>query len=84
MAENSESNGNHGVVLNVKDGNHANHDPPTFASISKPNHEARLCVSIPFMQKVTSHLLQTIYYLPFLLYLEHELNNKYYLSFEPI
>lgn len=61
MAENSESNGNHGVVLNVKDGNHANHDPPTFASISKPNHEARLCVSIPFMQKLIAEVLGTYF-----------------------
>ena len=70
MGENSGSNGNYGVVLNVKEGD-VNHDSPTVAS--KTNNEAGSCdscISLTFMQKVTLLL-----YLSFLLYFVPDLNN---------
>lgn len=49
MAGNLGTNGNDAVALNV------NHESPPFAS--KPNRESGFRVSIPFMQKVSTHLL---------------------------
>uniref|UniRef100_A0A2N9IJF5 Uncharacterized protein n=1 Tax=Fagus sylvatica TaxID=28930 RepID=A0A2N9IJF5_FAGSY len=61
MGENSGSNGNHGVVLNVKEGD-VNHDSPTVAS--KTNNEAGSCdscISLTFMQKLIAELLGTYF-----------------------
>lgn len=53
MAENSGINDNHGVVLNVENGD-ITRDRPTLAT--KPNHELGFRISIPFMKKVSPRL----------------------------
>ncbi|KAK7857076.1 nodulin-26 [Quercus suber] len=53
MAENSGINDNHGVVLNVENGD-ITRDRPTLAT--KPNHESGSRIFIPFMKKVSPRL----------------------------
>ncbi|GMI86162.1 NOD26-like intrinsic protein 1;2, NOD26-LIKE INTRINSIC PROTEIN 2 [Hibiscus trionum] len=51
MADNSGSNGNHGVVLNIEA--EANQNPPPPAS--------DVCFSVPFMQKLVAEVLGTYF-----------------------
>ncbi|XWS15882.1 hypothetical protein CRYUN_Cryun34aG0040500 [Craigia yunnanensis] len=56
MAEVSESNGNHGVVLNVYD--EANHNPPPSACESK---DSDIGFFVSFMQKLMAEVLGTYF-----------------------
>ncbi|XP_041027328.1 aquaporin NIP1-2-like isoform X1 [Juglans microcarpa x Juglans regia] len=56
MAEAAVSNGNHAVVLNVKEG-----DANDTSSASKINHEAGFCISVPFMQKLIAEAIGTYF-----------------------
>ncbi|KAG6692188.1 hypothetical protein I3842_10G101400 [Carya illinoinensis] len=56
MAEEAVSNGNHAVVLNVKEGD-ANHT----SSTSKINHEEGFFISVPFVQKMIAEAVGTYF-----------------------
>ncbi|KAG7959981.1 hypothetical protein I3843_10G097300 [Carya illinoinensis] len=56
MAEEAIRNGNHAVVLNVKEGD-ANHT----SSASKINHESGFCISVPFVQKLIAEAIGTYF-----------------------
>ncbi|XP_059669505.1 aquaporin NIP1-1-like [Cornus florida] len=62
MAEISGANGNHGVVLNIKDGDHVNHNLPAPAS-TKDGHSrgSSSFFTISFMQKLIAELLGTYF-----------------------
>ncbi|KAG6670572.1 hypothetical protein I3843_Q054600 [Carya illinoinensis] len=56
MAEEAVRNGNHAVVLNVKEGD-ANHT----SSASKINHESGFYISVPFVQKLIAEAIGTYF-----------------------
>ncbi|XP_057494283.1 aquaporin NIP1-1-like [Actinidia eriantha] len=58
MAENTGSNGNHGVALNVKDGD-MNHNLPT--SVPKAKEESSSITTVPFFQKLVAEVLGTYF-----------------------
>ncbi|KAJ7947191.1 Aquaporin NIP1-1 like [Quillaja saponaria] len=62
MAETSESNGIHDLVLNVKDHGDVNNNPTQSAS--KPNIDSGIYFTVPFIQKVAAEILGT-YFLVF-------------------
>ncbi|XP_057949741.1 aquaporin NIP1-1 [Malania oleifera] len=59
MAEIHAQNGKHEVVLNVKDGGDANHNPPRPSTNSTA--ETGFCLSVPFMQKIIAEVLGTYF-----------------------
>ncbi|XP_059669497.1 aquaporin NIP1-2-like [Cornus florida] len=61
MAEISGANGNHGVVLNIKDGDHVNHNLPASASKNDGDSGGSSFVTIPFMQKLIAEVLGTYF-----------------------
>uniref|UniRef100_A0A5B6ZBS2 Putative aquaporin NIP1-1 n=1 Tax=Davidia involucrata TaxID=16924 RepID=A0A5B6ZBS2_DAVIN len=60
MAEISGANGNHGVTLNIKDGD-MNHNPPLSASKTRDDDSAGCFVTIPFIQKLIAEMLGTYF-----------------------
>ncbi|GFZ07146.1 NOD26-like intrinsic protein 1;2 [Actinidia rufa] len=58
MADNSGANGNHGVALNIKDGD-MNHNIPIF--VPKPKEESNSIVTVPLFQKLVAEVLGTYF-----------------------